>query len=292
MRRLIGPIAAVVLLLGLALPVAADNEKVTLCHATNSASNPFVAIEVSQGGLNGHRAPNGDFHVNAKTGLQDFLLEGSGLDACDDVPDDLEVTPLAPGVSAATCEAAGVLTLTEVEGVTYDIEPDYTAGASGDFVVTATADEGFTIAEGAETEFEVTVPAKLNCAAGVAPSVTAATCAAPGALTLNPVAGVTYNVNPAYAAGASGAFTVTAVAAEGTTLTGQTVFAVNVPAKLVCQSGTAGGNPTPTPAAAVPNTAMDVPMSEQLPVALLALVALVGVAVIGYRNLMVIKDRR
>ena len=166
-------------------------------------------------------------------------------------------------------------------------------GDSGDFTVTAEAEEGFTIAEGAETEFDVTVAAKLTCAAGVAPSVSAATCAAPGALTLNPVAGVTYNVNPAYAAGASGAFTVTAVAAEGTTLTGQTVFAVNVPAKLVCQSGTAGGNPTPTPrAATVPNTAMNVPMSEQLPVALLALVALASVAFIGYRNLMVIKDRR
>ena len=290
MRRLLGPIAAVALLLTLAMPVAAT-DKVTLCHATNSASNPYVEIEISQGGLNGHKAPNGEFHVNAKTGLQDFLL--GDLESCDDTPDDLEVTPLAPGVSAATCEAAGVLTLTEVEGVNYDIEPDYVEGDSGAFVVTATADEGFTIAEDADTEFEVTVAAKLTCAAGVAPSVSAATCAAPGALTLNAVAGVTYNVNPAYAAGASGAFTVTAVAAEGTTLTGQTVFAVNVPAKLVCQSGTAGGNPTPTPrAATVPNTAMNVPMSEQLPVALLALVALASVAYIGYRNLVVIKDRR
>ena len=49
-------------------------DKVTLCHATNSATNPYVAIEISVGGLNGHKAPNGDFHVNAKTGLQDFLL--------------------------------------------------------------------------------------------------------------------------------------------------------------------------------------------------------------------------
>ena len=154
----------------------------------------------------------------------------------------IPVTPLAPSVSGATCAAAGTLTLTEVNGVVYTIDPEYEVGDSGEFTVTATADEGFVIAEGAETEFEVTVPAKLNCASGVAPAVSAATCAAPGALTLNAVAGVTYNVNPAYAAGASGSFTVTAVAAPGTTLTGPTVFVVNVPAKLVC-SGTLGGNP-------------------------------------------------
>jgi hypothetical protein len=218
MRRLIGPIAAVLLLLGLALPVAAGNEKVTLCHATNSLDNPFVQIEVSQGGLNGHKAPNGDFHVNAKTGLQDFLLAETDLDTCDDTPDDLQATPLAPGVSAATCEAAGVLTLTEVEGVTYTVEPEYTVGNSGEFTVTAAADEGFTIPDGAQTEFDVTVPAKL-----------------------------------------------------------------------VCSSGTLGGNPSTQ--GAVPNTAMDAPMSDQLPVALVALVALAGLGYVGRRNLMGIRGR-
>jgi hypothetical protein len=285
MRRLIGPIAAVVLLLALALPVAAA-EKLTICHATSAENNPFVAIKVSAGsGFAPHLSDN-EGNSPLAGHEQDFLLENTDLDNCDQVDD--PVTPLAPSVSGATCAAAGTLTLTEVNGVSYTIDPEYEVGDSGEFTVTATADEGFVIAEGAETEFEVTVPAKLNCASGVAPAVSAATCAAPGTLTLNAVAGVTYNVNPAYAAGASGSFTVTAVAAPGTTLTGPTVFVVNVPAKLVC-SGTLGGNP---PAAgSVPNTAMEAPMSEQLPVALVALVALAGLGYIGRRNLMGIRGR-
>lgn len=294
MRRLIGPIAAVVLLLGLALPVAAgnQNEKLTICHATSSENNPFVSIKVPP---NSGFEPHLDDNANPLAGHeQDFLLENTDLEDCDDVAD-VEVTPLAPTVGAATCDVAGTLTLTAVEGVIYTVEPEYTAGASGDFTVTATADEdaGFVIAEGAQTTFEVTVAAKLNCVAAVAPSVSGATCAAPGALTLNAVTGVTYAVNPAYAAGASGSFTVTASASAGFTLTGPSVFAVNVPAKLVC-SGTQGGNPTPAPVrtGTLANTAMEAPVSVQLPVALLALVAIASVAYLGHRNVMAIRGRR
>lgn len=77
-------ILAAVLALG-ASSVAA-NDKVTLCHATNSLTNPFVQIEVSVNGLNGHRVGE-SFHVNAKTGLQDFLLSDTDLSTCDEVPD-------------------------------------------------------------------------------------------------------------------------------------------------------------------------------------------------------------
>jgi hypothetical protein len=269
--------------------VAASNEKVTLCHATNSLTNPFVEIEVSVGGLNGHRDGEA-FHVNAKTGLQDFLL--GDLESCDEVPDNLEVTPLAPGVSGATCEAAGTLTLTEVDGVTYIVEPAYAAGDSGSFTVTATADEGFTTAEGAETEFEVTVAAQLSCVAAVAPSVSAPTCAAPGALTVNAVTGVAYVVNPAYAAGATGSFTVTASATAGFTLTGPSVFAVNVPEKLVCQSGTQGGNPPPpVRTGTLANTAMDIPATE-LPATLLALLAVASLGYLGHRNVLATRASR
>jgi hypothetical protein len=286
MRRFMGLIAAMAMLFALAWPVAAA-EKLTICHATGAENNPFVAIKVAaNSGFAPHLSDN-EGNSPLAGHEQDFLLENTDLETCDQVDD--PVTPLAPSVSDATCEAAGTLTLTEVDGVSYTIEPEYEVGDSGDFTVTATADEGFFIEEGAETEFEVTVPAKLNCASGVAPSVSPATCAAPGALTLNAVAGVTYNVNPAYSAGASGSFTVTAVAAEGTTLTGPTTFVVNVPAKLVCNSGTLGGNP---PAGgSVPNTAMDAPISDQLPVALVALVALAGLGYIGRRNLMAIRGR-
>ena len=132
-----------------------------------------------------------------------------------------------------TCEAAGTLTLTAVEGVTYTIEPEYTEGDSGDFTVTATSDEGWVIAEGAQTVFEVTVPAALDCpegAAALAPAVSGATCDAPGELTLTDVEGVTYTVEPAYEVGDSGDFTVTATADEGFTLEGPSSFEVTVPA--------------------------------------------------------------
>jgi len=277
MKRLIGLMAAVGLLLTLALPVAAthkaDHEsggedgKVTLCHATNSETNPYVVIQVdASGDFSGHKTGE-DFHINAKTGLQDFLLEGSGVAVCADILL-VPVTPLAPAVSAATCLAPGMLTLTAVAGIAYTITPAYTAGvSSGDFTVTAAAEAGFRLAPGATTTFNVTVPAQLNCVAAAAPSVSAGTCVAPGALTLNAVTGVTYSVSPAYSAGGTGTFTVTAAAASGYTLTGQNVFVVNVPAQLVCSSGTQGstGGPAAPPAppvrsgtqasTGVPNTA-------------------------------------
>lgn len=83
-------------------------------------------------------------HVNSKTGLPDFLLADTDLQSCDDVADDLQMTPLEPAVSDASCDAAGALTLPEVRrGVNYTIDPAYTDGASGDFTVTA-APEGVT----------------------------------------------------------------------------------------------------------------------------------------------------
>ena len=315
MKRLIGLIAATGLLLMLALPVAASHEaghetgggdKATLCHATNSLSNPFVAIEVdASGNFSGHKADDGDFHINAKTGRQDFLLAGSGLETCDDVVD-VPVTPLAPAVSGATCVAPGMLTLTEVVGVEYTITPAYTAGvSSGAFTVTAAAEEGFTLASGATTTFNVTVPAQLNCAAAAAPSVSAGTCVAPGALTLTAVTGVMYSVSPAYSAGATGMFTVTAAPAAGFTLTGPTEFVVNVPAQLVCSSGTQTGTSTTvttTPvrsgtlastggSGAVPNTATEQP-SNQLAVAIGGLFLVASLGSIGAMHPAARRNRR
>lgn len=299
MKRLIGSMAAVGLLLMLAMPVAAAHEaghdtgggdKVTLCHATNSASNPFVAIQVDgSGNFSGHKANDGEFHINAKTGLQDFLLSESDFETCDQAGD-VQVTPVAPTVSAPTCVAPGVLTLNAVEGVVYTISPVYTAGVStGAFTVTAAADadEGFVLAPGATTTFNVTVPAQLNCVAALAPSVSAGTCVAPGALTLNAVTGINYAVSPAYTAGATGSFTVSATAASGFTLTGPSEFVVNVPAQLVCNSGTQTGTSTTvtttTPVRAgtltstgVPNTAVSA--QTQAPLVLLGMVLLIASA--------------
>lgn len=111
-------------------------------------------------------------------------------------------------------------------------------------------------------------------AAAVAPTVSAGTCAAPGALTLTPVTGVVYAVTPTYTAGASGTFTVNVSAAPGFTLVGPTSFVVTVDARLVCNDGALGGNPTrtPAPASVVPNTAMEVP--SQVPAIALSVILL------------------
>ncbi len=295
MRKLIGLVAGVAMLLTLALPVAASNDKVTICHATSSESNPYVAIKVAaNSGYEPHLSDNpGNSPLAGHE--QDFLLENTDLETCDQVPDPA-ATPLAPSVSGATCEDAGVLTLTEVEGIAYTIEPTYTIGDSGDFTVTATAEEGWVIAEGAQTVFEVSVPAAIDCpenAAALAPSVTAPTCEAPGSLTVNAATGVTYTVSPAYTAGASGTFTITAAAAEGFVLTGESSFIVEVLAKKVCGEGTQGGNPTPTGGnhGGVPNTAMEMTGSAGTSIAFI-FIGIVALALAGWRSAVAVAERR
>jgi hypothetical protein len=290
-RKLIGLIAGVAMVFALTLPVAAANDKLTICHATSAENNPYVAIKVDAGaGFAPHLSDN-EGNSPLAGHEQDFLLENTDLETCDQVPD-AEATPLAPSVSDATCEAAGSLTLTAVEGISYTIEPAYTEGDSGDFTVTATADEGFVIADGAQTVFDVTVPAALDCPDGaeaVAPSVSGPTCAAAGTLTLAAVTGVSYTIEPAYAVGDSGEFTVTATADEGFELSGETSFTVNVPAKKVCNEGTQGGNPPASPE--VPNTAMELPASSQAPL-LAAIIGIVGLAILVGSNVMAVSRSR
>ena len=305
MRKLIGLIAGVAMVFALALPVAATNDKVTICHATSSESNPYVAIKVSaNSGYEPHLSDNpGNSPLAGHE--QDFLLENTDLENCDQVADP-EATPLAPSVSGATCEAAGVLTLTEVEGIVYTVDPAYSAGDSGEFTVTESAEEGWAITDGAQIVFEVSVPAAIDCpenAAAIAPSVTGPTCEAPGSLTVNATTGVTYTVSPAYIAGATGTFTITAAAAEGFVLTGQSSFIVDVLAKKVCGEGTEGGNPTPTPTptptttvrggtqGGIPNTAMEMPGSNGSSIAFV-LIGIVALALAGWRSVAAVPERR
>ncbi|MDQ5840985.1 MAG: DUF11 domain-containing protein [Chloroflexota bacterium] len=84
-------------------------------------------------------------------------------------------------------------------------------------------------------------------------------------------------------------------------ITGSSTACVTV----TSSSGTLGGNPTPTPVVptpapvvrtgtqgGVPNTAMEAPISDELPSALLALTAIVGLGYLGRRNLIAIRGRR
>lgn len=66
------------------VPGAIDGHKITICHATNSASNPYVVITIdvaawNTGGEVGHSP---DHHVNGKTGDRDKVWnETTGCDA-------------------------------------------------------------------------------------------------------------------------------------------------------------------------------------------------------------------
>lgn len=69
-----------------------------------------------------------------------------------------EVTPEAPTVDPATCEADGSLNLPETEGVVYSVEPNATG--PGDYVVTATAASDAFVLIG-QTVFDITVDAQV-----------------------------------------------------------------------------------------------------------------------------------
>jgi hypothetical protein len=123
--------------------------------------------------------------------------------------------------------------------------------------------------------------------AAAAASITAPSCTAAGTLVVPAnTASVTYSVEPAYTAGATGTFKVTATAAEGFVLTGTSEWTLTVAAKVtgascVTGGGTLPGNP-PVRTGTLGNTAMDVPTSGSVPAAVLALVLLSGLAAAGY----------
>jgi hypothetical protein len=65
------------------VPGAVDGHKITICHATNSASNPYVVITIDVAAWNssGDVGHSPDHHVNAKTGDADKVWsEDTGCD--------------------------------------------------------------------------------------------------------------------------------------------------------------------------------------------------------------------
>ena len=84
-----GLIAAGLLAAALAAPAAATpaedgDHKVTICHVTNSATNPYVVITIDVAAWDGEGA-NDHTHHESKDGRRDFVLEG---DSCEDVDTD------------------------------------------------------------------------------------------------------------------------------------------------------------------------------------------------------------
>lgn len=85
---------AILLLLAVAggAPAAAnDNEKVGICHATNSASNPYVYIEVAEAAAKAHLDGSHPSHHGVTLEDEDYLADG---------PADCDATPTSTATEA------------------------------------------------------------------------------------------------------------------------------------------------------------------------------------------------
>ncbi|MDR7087534.1 hypothetical protein J2X11_002373 [Aeromicrobium panaciterrae] len=146
---------------------------------------------------------------------QNWTVEGQAQygNDCDDV---IVVTPIAPTVTEITaCGTDGLVVLPTTEGVTYAFDPAGESPTEGPWKVTATADEGFVIADGASTSWNGNLGAHTTCATPVAPSVTdIEKCGEDGNVELPTTEGVTYAFDPAGDSPTEGPWKVTATANE------------------------------------------------------------------------------
>ena len=60
MKKIFIVIGIAALLIVPFLTIAKGGDKITICHATGSETNPFVEITISTAGLNGHTLYEGD----------------------------------------------------------------------------------------------------------------------------------------------------------------------------------------------------------------------------------------
>lgn len=83
-----------------------------------------------------------------------------------------EVTAAAASVTPPSCTAAGTLVVpANTESVTYSVEPAYTAGATGTFVVTATAASDDFVLIGTTSWTLTVLPQLTNCTTASVPSL-------------------------------------------------------------------------------------------------------------------------
>jgi hypothetical protein len=138
--------------------------------------------------------------------------------------------PGAPTVTPPTCFAVGSLAIpTNTASVVWSSVPAYTAGGTGAYAVTATAQSGYVFTGGSTTKtYNVTVLGKVTGAAcdtvttPVAPSIAPGACTGPGTqsngtLTIPSTPGVIYTIN--------------GLVVSGTTVTGLPGSSVTVVAK-------------------------------------------------------------
>ncbi len=102
MRRVVITVAMVVAMLSAMIGAAsatkppadgadpADGHKITICHATNSLSNPYVEITIDVAAWNDPSDPkhHGDHHTSTKDGVtwQDYVLEEGAECSLDEPP--------------------------------------------------------------------------------------------------------------------------------------------------------------------------------------------------------------
>lgn len=222
-------VASVALMLSVALPKVVgatqatliDNEnKVTICHRTDSVNNPYGpnAISVSQSAVNGEESLNDHMNHTGPVAWSEAIattLKDSSENWGDIIPpvtgvtDGLnwttvgqavynnncqpveEVTPAVVTFKAPTCDALGSYTIPTTVGVEYLVAGKvvaagtYTAQNGATVTVTAQATKGFFIGDETTKSWSGTFTAPTNCGA-----VLGATTTTPPQVTAKPVGGV------------------------------------------------------------------------------------------------------
>ena len=63
-----------------------DSHKITICHVTNSATNPFVIIEVDVAAFDGEGKSDHDHHITKDGKHEDIMVDDgtTAIEACFD----------------------------------------------------------------------------------------------------------------------------------------------------------------------------------------------------------------
>lgn len=220
MKRTIATLGVVGLgLLGATVSAnAAPSDKITICHATHSASNPYVAVTINLSALSGHIADTNDI-VPANAG--DYMPNGQNL------------TPENIAILNAGCKVAGLPVITPTDPVTSPPTDPVTSPPADPVTTPSVTTPPVEHVEPVSTQPVVTpvVPPVAAPAAtvpaAVTPSATVPTAVIPAAAGAAatpdaPITNVGYNVQtavggkantgiPAWLAGLTGLFSAVAV---------------------------------------------------------------------------------
>lgn len=268
-HRFFGILAAMAMTLAIAAPVAAD--------APNDCPDPAAGdfADESTG-----PTETGQFTIDGTTVYYAVTNDGHTISFFSD-EERTEPIVVELCVKGGSVENSGV-----IPASTYTVDFENSGGENpqiSNFVVYSLVDEP-----------------DLTATTAAAASITPPSCTAAGTLVVPAAtASVMYTVSPAYTAGATGTFTVTAAAKAGFVLSGTSQWTVTVApqvtgAACVTGGGTLPGNPVRagTLGSTVPNTAMNAPLNDGMPTILITVLALAGLAYVGHRNLLAMRARR